>query len=252
MRCFNNRAGETTHHREMLDGGARKSALVQDAMGARPDRHACPSLSLSTLSGIRLHLLDVSLDHKVEVGTIAPTFLGDPHQQHQIPHLVHEARDLIADERPMAALERLTDALRIIGGERLVMQSLQDARESYWQERAERQGVASARAERQAHMGDLASLFQELLLANVPASPQGTAEPVAEPLPDSYYEGEAQSILAEAEDGQDRLREYATHTSSAVCDACGAVVARRRLDAHRQHWCTDVNTMMNNMHLDRL
>eukprot|EP00045_Choanoeca_perplexa_P009293 m.88859 g.88859 ORF g.88859 m.88859 type:complete len:181 (+) comp14838_c0_seq2:1254-1796(+) len=157
---------------------------------------------------------------------------GAPERRDEIPGLIAGAKDLLSSERPMAALESLTDALRIIGGERLIMQSLHEARQQYWN---------SPAGEQQRHEGavdSLSRLFQQCVMSTVPerSSPEPEMVPT---LPQRYHDLLTTSVAAHTH-GTEFLEAAAAHPSSVICSACGAVVKESRMEAHMSFWCETI------------
>eukprot|EP00730_Choanoeca_flexa_P018647 TRINITY_DN9078_c0_g1_i2.p1 TRINITY_DN9078_c0_g1~~TRINITY_DN9078_c0_g1_i2.p1 ORF type:complete len:178 (+),score=29.48 TRINITY_DN9078_c0_g1_i2:367-900(+) len=159
---------------------------------------------------------------------------GSPDRHCEIPDLISHAKHLINSERPMAALEKLTDALRIIGGEKLIMRSLQTARENYWDAQDDAQLPEQPSSD---PISALTNLFQQCVMSTVPAR---DSDPRAM-LPERYHHL-LENSLASDRHGSDFVESAAAHRSSVVCSSCGAIVKESRMDAHAAYWCDSLDS----------
>jgi len=133
----------------------------------------------------------------------------------QIEDLIYQARAKLTNEKPMAALEDLTNALRLLGGEMLVLNTLQQAREAYW---------AGKEAD------GLADIFLKCTLGARQEGIRIDDDKIFEQL------GLGNSILAER--GNEGLAvEASLDGSSGVCPKCQGLVSEKRMEAHILYWC---------------
>eukprot|EP00048_Salpingoeca_helianthica_P017798 m.239054 g.239054 ORF g.239054 m.239054 type:complete len:168 (+) comp22254_c0_seq1:51-554(+) len=140
----------------------------------------------------------------------------EPHRREEIPHLVAEARRIV-HTRPMAALECIISALRIQGGERAVLATMQRAREAYWVDK-QAQHLAE-------HMS---ACVMEQLSLGLQESVLFTPEQIEALVKDSLL----------LEQGRGSIVESAAQLSNNhVCAQCGGLVSAERREAHELYWC---------------
>ncbi|EGD74336.1 hypothetical protein PTSG_06346 [Salpingoeca rosetta] len=168
---------------------------------------------------------------------------GDPSRVHEVGGMVANARTLIHSERPIAALELLTDALRIMGGEKLIFETLAEARHNYWQGRAPADD-------------SLAGLLQACSLGGIQAPVQAPVQlqhhhcshqrqrqqgPPSPP-PVALEQATVDDSMLASQGRESVLVSAAHHASSHVCEHCGSVLSASRIEQHVKYWCPVLHT----------
>lgn len=174
---------------------------------------------------------DVSSSASVNARTASP--------YDSVKSLLTIAREHIDQGRPEQALGAITVAMKQIGGEAAVIQTLQRARELYVQ-----------RVQTDSQADQLASLFAECAIAeaqpvsgeltsSLPA-PNASAEAVVQSRSDLPLglspDVNGKSILAESGRKQVVMDAF-DDGSSFICLKCGGLVSVYRKDEHLAYWC---------------
>lgn len=133
--------------------------------------------------------------------------------------ILEHARQLIDHGKHSVALQAVVMALKVFGGDQVVVHTMNRAREMYLSK------IRSVDA-----TDELASLFADCAISEaLPITEEAKRE--------SFIANMNRSVLAESGREQIVLDAYLDGTNF-ICLQCGGLVSNLRQDEHRTYWCT--------------